>query len=81
MTLLLTIALLLAHDWYPKACCGDHDCHPIPCEQIHYDGKYWVYKDFIWAKDKVRASLDEHCHVCITKQSTPICIFLMEDIS
>ena len=21
----------VAHSWYPKECCHDKDCHPVPC--------------------------------------------------
>jgi len=23
-----------AHSWYPKNCCNDADCHPVPCDEL-----------------------------------------------
>ena len=36
---LLTVAQLIvspagAHSWYPKECCHNDDCHPVPCGEL-----------------------------------------------
>jgi hypothetical protein len=23
-----------AHSWYPKECCSDNDCRPVPCAEL-----------------------------------------------
>jgi hypothetical protein len=33
-TLMLVSGAANAHSWYPKECCHDNDCHPIPCSDI-----------------------------------------------
>jgi hypothetical protein len=34
---LIVAALMLAHSWYPRECCHDKDCHPVPCAEIHFE--------------------------------------------
>jgi hypothetical protein len=36
---LLVVAQLInsaagAHSWYPKECCSDNDCRPVPCAEL-----------------------------------------------
>ena len=37
---LLAAALMMvsgaatAHSWYPKECCHDNDCRPVPCAEL-----------------------------------------------
>ena len=78
MIVFLTTVILLAHDWYPKDCCGEHDCRPVPCEEIHAEGNDLVYKGYHWSRksQQVRSSPDGSCAVCITVNRTPICVFL-----
>ena len=33
-TMLAVTGNVRAHDWYPKDCCGGHDCAPATVEQI-----------------------------------------------
>ncbi len=81
----------LAHDapsgWkYPQACCGEHDCKPIPCEGIKYvspDCREWHGISYCNTADggvqikRVRPSGDEQCHECHIKDNTfGICIFI-----
>ena len=34
-----------AHSWYDADCCGDTDCHRVPCDEISEepDGFHWQY--------------------------------------
>jgi hypothetical protein len=29
--LVLVNGAAVAHSWYPKKCCREHDCHPVKC--------------------------------------------------
>ena len=40
MKTVLSGLMLLAHSWYPWACCHDQHCHPVPCETIK--GAFWA---------------------------------------
>jgi hypothetical protein len=77
---LLLAATLLAHDWYPKECCSDHDCRPVSCtEVVEHE---WQGHRF----NSSRPSPDGKCHVCIYQPSgypSPryLCIFTPEGIS
>src|SRR6516165_3367050 len=31
MKSVIAATIILAHSWYPGACCHDQDCHPVPC--------------------------------------------------
>ena len=47
---LLTALMLIsgaatAHSWYPKECCHDNDCRPVPCAELSYRDK-----DVVWRK-------------------------------
>lgn len=57
-----------AHSWYPWACCGDQDCHPVVCENLteQSDGR-WIYKPTgnVFAPEQVQPSQDGDCHVCL----------------
>jgi hypothetical protein len=76
---LLAAALMLvsdaatAHSWYPKECCHDKDCHPVPCAEL----KVTANGDVMWkgvlyfSAPMMRDSLDGQCHVCLRKASTP----------
>jgi hypothetical protein len=41
--ILLSSALILAHDWYPKICCDESHCRPVDCEEISYDSDWQRY--------------------------------------
>ena len=69
----------LAHSWYPISCCSGEDCRPVPCEQLTElaNGGYrWL--DYIFTKDQVHSSLDQFCHVCISKLGTTYCVFIQQ---
>jgi hypothetical protein len=59
-----------AHDWYPSACCGGKDCHPIPCEEVKFEGDEIVWQKFRGKKGWVAPSLDDRCHICIIHDSS-----------
>lgn len=64
-----------AHSWYPSNCCGDKDCYPVPCDQIHSEGDALIWHNMSIAKFKAQASPDGQCHVCATDFGI-ICIYL-----
>ena len=74
----LITSVAFAHDDYPADCCGDHDCHPVPCDEItvRSDGYFWKGLIFLWSSQ--RTSPDGRCHVCHLMKGTtpvlPICI-------
>jgi len=73
-----------AHSWYPEECCHDKDCHPVPCEEIEKLREGWLWRDAAtkqrhwFPNDRLKASHDEACHVCVSPGTTPsgICIYL-----
>jgi hypothetical protein len=85
---LLIPALVLVHSWYPMQCCGNHDCHPVPCSEIrHVLGGWEWWKDgkkvFFQEKEK-QPSQDDQCHVCVNGNTTDgegnpfgLCIFML----
>ena len=74
---LATSLVISAHSWYPQECCGEKDCHPIPCEELvqRPDGNY-QWEQFTFKREQVRASLDKDCHVCVFRNETPYCAFI-----
>jgi hypothetical protein len=76
----LLTSVAFAHDDYPADCCRDHDCHPVPCDEItvRSEGYYWKGLIFSWSSQ--RTSTDGRCHVCHlmmldgTTPVFPICI-------
>jgi hypothetical protein len=80
----LLIAMILVHSWYDERCCHDKDCHPVPCEEIEKLREGWLWRDAAtkqrhwFPNDRLKASHDEACHVCVSPGTTPsgICIYL-----
>ena len=69
---LLAAALMLvsgaatAHSWYPKECCHDNDCRPVPCAELSYRDKDVVWRKHIYFNGPmIRESKDGDCHVCV----------------
>jgi hypothetical protein len=66
------------HSLYPKECCaGDNthgDCRPIDCDGITEQRGGVEWRGIFFSSDKVRASFNQQCHVCISNQ--PHCIFI-----
>jgi hypothetical protein len=59
------------HEMYPKDCCQEQHCHPVPCNEIKYDGENYIWNDMIFRD--IRDSPDGGCHVC-HRGATPMCI-------
>lgn len=59
-----------AHEWYPQECCSDHDCAPIPPEQLTHSDRGWLWKNengerlFPFNSPDLRASPDGRPHGC-----------------
>ena len=91
---LLLVALLIsgaaeAHSWYPKECCHDHDCQPVPCAELvaTRHGLMWRGVD-IFNEPQIKASPDQTCHVCVVGQQSsiipyylPLCVFVPQPTS
>jgi hypothetical protein len=43
--LMLVSGAATAHSWYPKECCHDKDCRPVPCAELSYQDR-----DVVWRK-------------------------------
>jgi hypothetical protein len=79
MKIVLSGLTVLAHSWYPWACCHDQHCHPVPCETIKADRLGLSWNGVIFTPEMIKDSLDEQCHVCIDtvgKYRYPYCVFL-----
>jgi hypothetical protein len=72
----------LGHEWYPKECCDEGDCHPAACSEIRANVNDIEWHGYRFSKDRVRMSPDGGCHVCIQRKSRwipeerPLCVFL-----
>ncbi len=65
-----------AHEWYPRLCCSDRDCHPVDCAEVRKDPSGWLWRG-VHFDDRVRdAAPDGACHVCISAAGYGRCIFL-----
>ena len=85
----LTVAQLIvspagAHSWYPKECCHNDDCHPVPCGELTTTRYGLSWKGVaVFSEPMIRFSPDGACHVCgmWQQQSTilpylPLCVFV-----
>src|SRR5262245_38629285 len=43
VTALFAASPVLAHSWYPLACCGHIDCFPVTCDQLVETVSGWLY--------------------------------------
>ena len=85
---LLAAALMLvsgaatAHSWYPKECCHDNDCRPVPCAELTVTNLGLMWRSVvIFNEIQTRDSPDQLCHVCVKSQTgympyLPICVFV-----
>jgi hypothetical protein len=92
---LLSAALMLvsgtatAHSWYPKECCHDKDCRPVPCAELSYPDKDVVWRKFVYfSAPMIRESKDGDCHVCVKEGLAasiipylPLCVFVPQATS
>src|SRR5262245_7603518 len=79
MKIVLSGLIVLAHSWYPWACCHDQHCHPVPCETIKADRLGLSWNGVIFTPEMIKDSLDEQCHVCVDtvgKFRYPYCVFV-----
>ena len=76
-TSLLAAAYILAHSWYPQACCEDSHCRPAPCDQmIEQSNGDIIFNGLIRVPAaQVKPSQDRRCHICIIAGSG-ICAFI-----
>jgi hypothetical protein len=85
----LLAALLLingaaeAHSWYPRDCCHDADCRPVPCAELVATRIGLMWRGAVIFNDQqIKASQDEFCHVCAKAQQNaivpylPFCVFV-----
>lgn len=74
--------LLLAHllSWYPKSCCDDSHCKPVPCEELDEQKDGTIrYGRTVFRKDMIHPSQDNMCHVCQDQRNNetfPYCVFI-----
>jgi hypothetical protein len=76
---LLVVAQLInsaagAHSWYPKECCSDNDCRPVPCAELTKInlGLMWR-RSVIFNDTQTRDSLDQFCHAASSLMPVSIC--------
>src|SRR5215472_3058517 len=74
-----------AHSWYDdEKRCHDKDCHPVPCKDIEKIGDGWLWRDGAtkqrhwFPHDRLKASHDDACHVCVSPKTIPsgICLYV-----
>ena len=65
MKIVLSGLMLLAHSWYPWACCHDQHCHPVPCETIKAHGLGLSWNGVVFTQEMIKDLPDEQCHVCV----------------
>ncbi len=85
--LVIAASLLLStaaygHSWYPKDCCHDADCRPVPCGELVETRHGLVWRGVVFNKTQVKPSQDQFCHVCAKRQEgtmlpyLPLCVFV-----
>ena len=74
---LLTAFMMTAaypHDWYPRDCCSDDDCAPVPAGLVEVTSKGYLIKPhrelgepFLmeFGDPRIRPSQDAQMHACI----------------
>lgn len=78
---ILALALALAmrgapaHEWYPKHCCSDQDCHPVDCAEITTLPDYYIWHGLRFPKNASYPSKDGGCHICASIGGSPRCLF------
>ena len=58
MKVVLASVIVLAHSWYPWACCHDQHCHPVPCESIKENALGLSWNGIVFTEPMIRESLD-----------------------
>jgi hypothetical protein len=51
-----------AHSWYPRDCCHDADCRPVPCAELVATRNGLMWRGAVIFNDQqIKASQDESC--------------------
>jgi hypothetical protein len=82
--LMLVSGAANAHSWYPKECCHEHDCHPVPCGELTGTRYGLSWKGIaVFSEPMIRLSPDGACHVCAMWQQSnnilpvlPVCVYV-----
>jgi len=78
--LAMVTSLIPAHSWYDKTCCGDSDCHPVPCEELsELSNGDWKWQSYLFEKYRIRPSQDKSCHICLHPTGIdrqPMCLYI-----
>jgi hypothetical protein len=49
-----------AHSWYPKDCCHDHDCQPVPCAELVTTRHGLMWRGLVvFSEPQIKASPDQ----------------------
>lgn len=86
----LLVTAAFAHEFYPQECCAGKDCQPVACDALREEGQGAISYSpreatyppkppatYIFDKRKVRPSLEDRCHVCIS-YGLPVCVFVQQ---
>ena len=73
-----------AHSWYPRECCHNDDCHPVPCSELTATRYGLSWKGVaVFSEPMIRLSPDGACHVCGMWEHQagrfpylPLCVFV-----
>jgi hypothetical protein len=84
VTALFAASPVLAHSWYPLACCGHIDCFPVTCDQLVETVSGWLYVPTgnLFKLEQVQPSQDRNCHVCLGlgRDHRSICAFIVPNV-
>jgi hypothetical protein len=77
--LVLGSSPVLAHSWYPVACCSEQDCRPL-AEDIgetvtEFEDGWRLWDGRIIARGIAKLSPDRQFHLCETRTKTILCFF------
>jgi hypothetical protein len=88
LAVLLISGAAEAHSWYPKDCCHDHDCQPVPCAELVTTRHGLMWRGVVvFNEPQIKASPDQACHVCVVPQHgsiipyLPLCVFVPQATS
>ena len=77
--LVLGASAALAHDWYPRACCSNRDCHALSEERgetVTETAEGWrLWDGRIIRRGRAQLSPDQRFHLCETPTKSIICFF------
>jgi hypothetical protein len=66
LTAQMIVNVATAHSWYPKECCSDNDCQPVPCAELTRSNLGLKWRELVFFNERqTHDSLDEFCHVCV----------------